>query len=299
MKFPSRFIHSVKIRLIPQGIIAITASMLIASVEADPPSTPVAESVVQNIDSLVDAAHTAYSHQRYRETVALLRERLRAPRLSEERRAQLWMLVGHAGLRSSDPELVDEAITAFGKASEFSETWKNPALYYQGNAKVLLNRPDEALAIYEALLERKLPAAFRLRTKMARGVALFLMAQTDPAHLVPASEMFGAVANDEAAGLSMRLEAFCRKTKIHVAAEQWRAAMESAKQAKELCLAHNQQGVLWAQRALHEVALSEAAREQWQSAVDLLEEAAQLAGPMTADCERQAEAWRLRHFLWE
>jgi len=250
-------------------------------------------------DPAVIEAREAFEAGRYPEAAAKLQQVARQEDLSEQARAKALLLAGLAALRTEERARVDAAITLFGEAAELHEPLRIMALHHQANAKLQLGQPGEALAIYDAILAQQPADLDRQRALMGRGIALNQLVLEDAEAHDKAAASFEEVARDETASRTLRLEAAARATGAWRRAANLEAALAAARLARDLTSSPEAEGARWAQAAAFEAAHIEARNEQWQQAVDWMEEAAKLPGPLGERAALQAEQWRLTEFLWD
>jgi len=250
-------------------------------------------------DPVLLKAREAFEAGRDEEAIEQLQQLAARDDLPDAARAKALFLAGLAALRSGEPGRIDAAITLFGEAAQLHEPLRLMALHHQGNAKLQLDQPVDALAIYDAILAQQPTDPDRQRALMGRGIALTQLAVQDAEASDKAAASFDQVSHDETAPIALRIEAAARATAAWQRAANLDAALASATTARDLTARPNVEPSHWAQTAAFEAARIEARREQWQKAVAWMDEAAALPGPLQERAKRQAEQWRLTRFLWD
>ncbi len=245
----------------------------------------------------LSAIQVAMEEGRYPQAMAALENRAAARGVPPEKRAHTLLLAGIAGVHSGDRERTDRGITLLAEAARLEPALREEALYFQAYAKWRLEQPREALTICENLSDR--PGRFGARASMLAGMIILTGGAEEGADPAEAARRFQAVGLDPKCPVDLRIEALARETHAHRCADSWAAGLAAARTCLELALIEETEAGHWPQAAAWEAAQIAAAQQAWREAVDWMEQAAALPGPLKVAAQREAERWRLVHFIWE
>ena len=237
-------------------------------------------------ENKIDDAFAAWQSGDETAAVVSLEQFANQTGLAGEQRAAALYLAGLLGMRSGDPIQVDASITSLGAAASADESRRDAALCLQADAKLLLNRAEEALAIYSAVIERQAKEPWRSRAGIGRGIALLVLGRN-----ADSAQEMQLMADERNLPPPIRAEAAARATKALMLANSSEEAVTLVGKAINFAKGNPEAG-RWVQEAALMLPRNKAS-------LPLLEKAAALDGGQRKTLNEAAESIRLREFVWE
>lgn len=213
---------------------------------------------------------------------------------------QAYFLAGQSAIRTMNPSAVDGAISFFEQVVRIKGPLQAYARYEQATVKKNNGAYDEALVLYNDLLNQKPPDDLLASTLAAKGEILYLQGGEDIKKVSESVATFDQLATLPNISRYWRNLALYKKGK----GLQWLGKKDDMLAAYYDALAqptdpNETPESYWFYRAGFDAAESLESDEQWQAAIGIYRKLADAKGPRSPEAEDRIKRLRLEHFIWD
>ncbi len=208
------------------------------------------------------------------------------------------------------PESQDKAMLLWGRVAALGGDLAAQARREQGLLKLRSDDMDEALAIFESILQNgeAVPRPLRMAVLCDKGHALFLKAAAEHAsgqgYLQEAVETFQEVLDTPDAGQEWDIQAGVRLGKCYeklglpeAALKAYTGVIRTQEEGTAASAALSMEELDWYFRAGFAAIHLFQVRQKWKEAVELADQLARSGGERSVEANRVAERLRLKHFI--
>jgi tetratricopeptide (TPR) repeat protein len=209
-------------------------------------------------------------------------------------------LAGQAAMRSINEGGVDRALEYFGQVVKREGPLKLYAREQQALVQRQLDREEEAIKIYNRILDAQ-PAPDRelwCSVMTGKADALLVLGKQEPKKLGEAIGLLKQVAQSEGAGLSWRHQALYKQA---IAQQQLGLVSESMAILYEVLAGDSAatQDWHWYYKAGFKLASLYEAQRDWKAAIGVYEKMIRREGPQSEEARVRVKKLRLEHFVWD
>ena len=213
---------------------------------------------------------------------------------------QAYFLAGQSAIRTMNSNSVNGAIEQFEKVVRMKGPLQGYARFEQASIKRNNGAYEEALVLYNDLLEQNPPTDLLASTLAAKGETLYFEASQDLKKLDDSIKTFDQLASLPDISRYWKNLAFYKKAK----ALQWLGKKDEMLAAyyDALALPADAFGTpeyYWFYRAGFDAAESLESDEQWEASIAIYRKLAKAKGPRAAEVEERIKRLRLEHFIWD
>lgn len=209
-------------------------------------------------------------------------------------------LAGLSALRSMNPDGEAAALALFDQAAKKNGALRLHARARQAAILAAADRHDEAITVFNGILDSTRAGEMRLEALAGKADALIAKAASESAAAVQAIETLDAILAAPDAGAPWKARAYYRKASALDLLDRDQEALSALYDAVEAGLAdEGATDFFWFYRAGFEAARRLEAESSWSTAVGVYERLASKPGPRAAEARSRAETLRLLHFIWD
>lgn len=220
-------------------------------------------------------------------------------------------LAGQCALRTMN---TDNALDLFQEVAKCNGPLKLYARQQQAILKTRLGAEQEAITLYDNLLDANPDADLKFAALCGKGYDYFLMGVKDVKHFDQAIAAFNELAGQADATASWRNQALywkgkCFEKQSEFLENQNMQTESLAKQSEALAVFYDviqppeNRGsgpeYLWYYKAGFDAAQILESQKQWKAAIAIYRKMAALDGPRSAEARDREKRLRLEHFIWE
>ncbi len=206
-------------------------------------------------------------------------------------------LAGQAAARSMNSQA---ALDLFEQVARSENPLRLHARAEQARLKSQLGVDEEAVALYDAVLNGEPDPELRHASIIGKAVSLVQLGEKDPARRPEALAALDLVIDDPNAAPAWRNEALYRKGKLLQSMGREDEALALFYDTIMRTVRSPADGeVFWFYRAGAEAARLLEQREEWRGAVAVYDKLAIISGPRSAEMRERKEKLQLEHFLWD
>ncbi len=220
---------------------------------------------------------------------------------SEDSDIQLaYYLAADSAVRTLNPVAIEQAVDLYEAAARIPGPLQADARVGQARIKFRQGSYQEALVIYNDLLEEDLDAI--TRADVILGKAETLIAEKDEAgeNLQAAAVMLSQLGENELLPSAIRNQAHWKAGQIYEETGRHDLAiMEYYEAFAENPASSSEPDYFWFYKAAFDAAKLLEGQEKWPSAAGIYRTLANTGGPRAAEAEKRLNRLRLEHFLWE
>jgi outer membrane protein assembly factor BamD (BamD/ComL family) len=209
-------------------------------------------------------------------------------------------LAGQAAARTLNPGSEERARAHFDAVVQRNGALKLHAREQQALIQSRLGKEQEAVALYDLILEAK-PAPepdLRASALLGKGEALAALGRKAPAQLEAALATYTTLAFDETAAFSARQQALYHRAQVLEQLGRKPEAFAALHELLERNAAATQREWIWYYKAGFDAARQHEQSARWPEAIALYEKIARLEGPRAAEARDRAKQLRVEHFVW-
>ncbi|HWL51444.1 MAG TPA: tetratricopeptide repeat protein [Chthoniobacteraceae bacterium] len=208
-------------------------------------------------------------------------------------------LAGQSAMKSMDAGGIDRALVLFEEVAQ-KETGelRFEARLQQALAQTLLERPAEAILLYDTVLEAAPPDEIRFAASVGKAESLVQLGSADPKQLEAALALYEQLAQEFEGDLLRRNQASCQKARLLERLERPEEALAAYYDVLEKGASQPEE-YFWFYKAGFDAARLCEARRQWKSAIAIYSKMGALEGPRSEEARTRLKKLRLEHFIWE
>jgi len=209
-------------------------------------------------------------------------------------------LAGQCSMRLLNTDSLNRALELFGAVVEKHGPLEPHARLHQAIIKNKLGAPDDAVKIYDSILDTQPPVDLELRLAAMTGRAdnLVILGKNDPKQLDAAIASYDQIVAIEKASPTWRNQAAYKKAKVLVQQKKEDEAFTLLYEILDKAKTGPRETFWFAKAGYDAVEIAER-RQQWKSAVGIYEKMAAVPGPHTEQAKQRMRRLRLEHFLWD
>jgi tetratricopeptide (TPR) repeat protein len=211
-------------------------------------------------------------------------------------------LAGQCAMRTLNPGSMERGLKYFDQVAERNGPLKFQAREQQALIHVQMKKENEAVALYDFILAGKPPAVdadLRASATIGKCDALMALGKADATKLDVALTVVEQLATDPDATAKWRYQALYKKGKVLEALGRPNEMVEAYNEVLDLNLNGATHDYFWFYQCGFEAARYFERRQNWSSAIAMLEKIARLKGPRDTQAADNAKRLRLEHFIWE
>jgi tetratricopeptide (TPR) repeat protein len=211
-------------------------------------------------------------------------------------------LAGQAAARTINTGSAERALRYLDELADRNGPLKLHAREQQAAIQSRLGREQEAVALYDLIIEAKQPApdaTLRATAMVGKGDALASLGRSDPRHLETAAKVFEDLARLEANPPAWRHQALYKRARILEQLGRKADAIAVYNEVLDRNLAASDREFFWFYKAGFEAARAYEQDRAWSSAIAIYEKIARLDGPRAEEAKSRAKQLRVENFVWE
>lgn len=222
-----------------------------------------------------------------------------AQKLDEPEAANLAkFLAAQSAGRSMSAEGAGRALAGFEEIAQGNSPLRHRARFEQATLLLRERRFEDALKIYDGLLDGEPPAEVRHAARMEKGDTLVALGADQPAKFGEAAAVYEAIAEDASAPPDWRDQAACKRAAALARAGQTEAALAAYRDV----LARPpgaKTDHFWFYKAGLEAGRLLEEQQDWPAAIAVYDLMASADGPQSEELKQRSRRLRLEHFIWE
>ena len=195
---------------------------------------------------------------------------------------------------------LDRALVLFDNVVKKNGEWKWAARNEQAVIERKLEKPDDALTLYDEVLKGDAKAEEKREALCGKGDILYELGAKDPKAYERAMELYGQLAADTEAAAHWRNQALFKKG---ICQEKLNATAEALATFYEVIEGESaptrQREFFWFYKAGFNAARLLEEDSKWQPAAAIYEKLAYAGGGRSEEAKGRLNQLRLEHFLWE
>lgn len=222
-----------------------------------------------------------------------------AQQLTEPEPADLAkFLAAQSAGRSMSAEGSGRALAGFEEIAQSTSPLRHRARFEQATLLLRDRRFDDALKIYDGLLEADPPAEVRHAARMEKGDTLVALGAEKPEKFAEAAAIYAGLARDETAPADWRDQAACKQAAALARAGQSEAALAAYREVLSRPPGRKAD-YFWFYKAGLEAGRLLEEQQDWPAAIAVYDLMASANGPQSEEIRQRSRRLRLEHFIWE
>lgn len=217
---------------------------------------------------------------------------------SELRESALF-LAGQSALRSLSAGAAERALDLFEETVKLGGPLKLNALEAQAIVQLRLGKEQEALTIYDSILQAEPETELRASVLCGKGDVLMGLGEKTPQMLQKAAAAYTQLAELPDVGPHWRNQASYKLGKCLEKQGNQPEALTAFYDVLQGAEDSRQPEYFWFYKAGFTAALMLEEQKQWNSAVGVYQKIANIQGPRAEEAKERIRQLRLEHFLWE
>ncbi len=208
-------------------------------------------------------------------------------------------LAGQAAMKSMDAGGIDRALVLFEEVAQKEEgELRFHARLQQALAQTLLERPQEAILLYDTVLDAAPPDDIRFAASVGKAENLVQLGNTDPKQLEAALALYEKLVLEFNARVVWRNQASYQKARLLERLERPDEALAAYYDVLEKGASQPEE-YFWFYKAGFDAGRLCETRQQWKNAVAIYSKMGALEGPRSEEARTRLSKLRLEHFIWE
>jgi outer membrane protein assembly factor BamD (BamD/ComL family) len=210
-------------------------------------------------------------------------------------------LAGQCAMRSLNTGTLERGLRYFDQVVERDGPLKFHAREQQALIHVQMNKENQAVALYDLILEgrQSVDADLRASAMIGKSDALMSLGKSDPSKLDVALAVLEQLAGDVDAAARWRQRALYKKGKVLEALNRPLEMLEVYNEVLDQNLNGAAQDFFWFYQCGFESGRYFEQRQNWPAAIAIYEKVARLKGPRAEEAANRARRLRVEHFVWE
>jgi tetratricopeptide (TPR) repeat protein len=205
-----------------------------------------------------------------------------------------------SAMQSMSADSLDRALTLFGEVVQAGGELKWAARNEQAAIERRLDKPQDALTLYDEVLRGDAKAPEKREALCARGDILYEMGAADPENYRRAIDAYEQLATQADAPPHWRNQALFKKgTCLEKTEPTGRGAGHLLPHRRRRRTPRKQREFFWYYKAGFNAARLLEQQEQWKPAAAVYEKLAFAGGGRSDEAKSRLNRLRLEHFLWE
>ncbi len=207
-------------------------------------------------------------------------------------------LAGQSAMKSMDAGGIDRALVLFEEVAKGGGPLHLQARLEQAAAQTLLERPQEAILLYDTVLEASPPPEIAFAALAGKAENLLLLGRDDLSAIEQALALYDRLASEASGHTLWRNQALYQKARLLERLERPREALTAYYEALEKG-AQQPEEYFWFYKAGFDAARLCEGEKQWESAIAIYNRIAAIDGPRSKEAQARVSQLRLEHFIWE